>query len=88
MYFIWYYALMTMIDFSIIHALSGFIIGHLYITFKEILPVSHRLYYLDTPRIFNLAADKFLKLMNYKRNLNNQPVNNNGGNNERNNNRN
>ncbi len=50
MYFIWFYFAMTALNEKFIYSLSGLIIGHLYIVLKEILPISHRKYYLDTPR--------------------------------------
>jgi len=56
------------------YGVSGLIIGHLYIFLKEILPVSHRKYYLDTPFFMNKAANWFLAKLgeaNPNRNINN-----------------
>ncbi len=66
MYFIWFYFAMTCLNERFIYGLSGLVVGHLYIFLKEILPITKRKFYLDTPSFMNIAAEKFLKLMNVK----------------------
>ena len=75
MYFIWFYMAMTALNEKFIYALSGLIVGHLYIYLKEIIPVRYQKYYLDTPRVINLLADKFLTLLGERHQ--NVPRNNN-----------
>ena len=41
MYFIWFYMAMTALNEKFIYALSGLIVGHLYIFLKEIVPVKY-----------------------------------------------
>ena len=78
MYFIWVYFLMVCASERVVYAVSGVVIGHLYIYFKEILPITHRKYFLDTPRFINRFSDWFLKIMgeNNERNMGNRPNNN------------
>ncbi len=48
------------------YGVSGVVVGHLYVYLKEILPVSHRKYFLDTPRFINKFASWFLSVMGEK----------------------
>ena len=49
---------------NIYQAVSGIIIGHAYIYLKEILPVTHRKSFLETPRWANWLGNKFMELDN------------------------
>lgn len=50
--FPWFYLLFRlMIGHSILNLVIGLIAGHLYIYLKEVLPVTHRKQYLNTPRL-------------------------------------
>jgi hypothetical protein len=53
-----------MAEKEFIAALSGLIIGHLYIYLKEILPISHHLEILKTPRFITPLSDWILKISN------------------------
>ena len=61
-YFIWIDFAQIVLFQSLAYAVSGLVVGHLYIYFKDILPVSHGKNYLKTPKFIDFLAQKFLKL--------------------------
>ena len=61
--FIFFYVIMVCLEHRFIYGISGILVGHSYIYFKEILPITHRKYFLETPRIMNVAGRWFLKVM-------------------------
>lgn len=67
MYFIWFQLLMAILEDRIIYSLSALIVGHAFYFMKEVLPVTKRIYLLDTPHIINKLAEYLLDLFNEKR---------------------
>lgn len=65
-YFIWLQLGLTLLEDSWYIALSSLVVGHMYIYLKELLPVKHRLYFLDTPHFINILSNAFLGLMGEK----------------------
>ena len=61
--FIFFYVFMVCIEHRFIYGISGVLVGHSYIYFKEILPITHRKFFLDTPRWCNKLGSWFLRVM-------------------------
>ena len=49
---------------DIYQSVSGIVVGHTYIYLKEILPISHRKFFLQTPAWVNWLGEKILELTN------------------------
>lgn len=62
-YFIWIDFAQIVLFESLAYAVSGLVVGHLYIYFKDILPISHGKNFLKTPEFVQNLAGRFLRLV-------------------------
>ena len=57
---------MAIVEDRFIYSISALVVGHSFYFLKDVLPVTKRIYLLDTPAFVNKLAEKFLRLMKEK----------------------
>lgn len=57
MYYVWIEALFLLMEKPAMYVISGVIIGHLYYFLKDILPLTKRVFLLQTPYFINKLAE-------------------------------